>query len=55
MPDWGFRFGFFFLELKRYDTVTVTPHGKRQIILHVEHTQRAPPQKKTVSSRYVLG
>ena len=52
--NWGVGVGGLSFERVRCDTGTVTPDGKLQSILHVEHPQRAPPQKKTVRSRYVL-
>ena len=33
------------LELIRFDTRTVSPHRKRQVILHAKNPQREPPQK----------
>ena len=54
-PDLGVRVGMWYLERVHCNTGTVTPHQKGQRILHAEHSGRAPPQKMTVRSWYVLG
>ena len=44
-PMRGWDGGGLSLERVRCDTWTVTPHRKRQSILHAEHPRRAPPEK----------
>ena len=54
IPDWGVGVGGVYLECVLCDTGTVTSHRKWLCILHAEHPWRAPHQKKTVISQYVL-
>ena len=51
IPDWDVGVRVLSLERVHCNTGTVTPHRKRQIILHAEHTRRAPtPQNRRLGT-----
>ena len=55
IPDWGVGVRVLSLESVCCNKGIATTHQKRLFILHAEHPRRAPTQKNTVRSWYVLG